>query len=222
MQREKIHFQSEGMKVIGNLFKPQSDPKGETTSLPAVLVAGAMTGVKEQVAGQYAERIARAGYVTLALDHRHFGESEGMPRQHEDPSKKMEDFKNAVSFLSSLDNINRERIGACGISMGGGYMLQLAAFDRRIKAVSIVASGLNLGDTLLDMLGKDAFINFLREFNAPRQEHYDTGQVQYIPAVATGNKRAAMMGMNLLNIMEPPVHGAHGERIAILLNQLKT
>jgi uncharacterized protein len=194
MQREKIHFQSEGMKVIGNLFKPQSDPKGETTSLPAVLVAGAMTGVKEQVAGQYAERIARAGYVTLALDHRHFGESEGMPRQHEDPSKKMEDFKNALSFLSSLDNINRERIGACGISMGGGYMLQLAAFDRRIKAVSIVASGLNLGDTLLDMLGKDAFINFLREFNAARQEHYDTGEVQYIPAVATGNKRAAMMG----------------------------
>jgi uncharacterized protein len=194
MHREKIHFQSEGMKVIGNLFKPQSDPKGETTSLPAVLVAGAMTGVKEQVAGQYAERIARAGYVSLALDHRHFGESEGMPRQHEDPSKKMEDFKNAVSFLSSLDNINRERIGACGISMGGGYMLQSAAFDRRIKAVSIVASGLNLGDTLLDMLGKDAFINFLREFNAARQEHYDTGQVQYIPAVATGNKRAAMIG----------------------------
>lgn len=194
MQREKIHFQSEGMKVIGNLFKPQSGPKGETTSLPAVLVAGAMTGVKEQVAGQYAERIARAGYVTLALDHRHFGESEGMPREHEDSSKKMEDFKNTVSFLSSLHNIDRKRIGACGISMGGGYMLQLAAFDRRIKAVAIVASGLNLGDTLLDMLGKDGFINFLREFNAARQEHYDTGEVQYIPAVATGNKRAAMMG----------------------------
>jgi hypothetical protein len=47
-------------------------------------------------------------------------------------------------------------------------MLQLAAFDRRIKAVAIVASGLNLGDTLLEMLGKDGFINFLREFNAAR------------------------------------------------------
>jgi hypothetical protein len=39
-----------------------------------------MTGVKEQVAGHYAERIAKAGYVTLVLDHRHFGESEGIPR----------------------------------------------------------------------------------------------------------------------------------------------
>lgn len=199
MKIEKVHFQSEGMKVIGNLFKPTGGSKEqeegeEKTPLPAILVAGAMTGVKEQVAGQYAERIAKSGYITLALDHRHFGESEGMPRQHEDPAKKMEDFKNAISFLSSLNYVDRERIGACGISMGGGYMLQLAAFDRRIKAVAIVASGLNLGDTLLEMLGKDGFMNFLREFNAARQKHYDTGEVQYIPAVATGNKPAAMIG----------------------------
>ena len=192
-QKEKVHFQSEGLKVVGNLFRPQNS-KEEEVSLPAILVAGAMTGVKEQVAGQYAERIAKDGYVTLVLDHRHFGESEGEPRQHEDPAKKLEDFKNAISFISSLKGIDRERIGACGISMGGGYMLQLAAFDRRIKAVSIVASGLNLADTLLEILGKEGFVNFLKEFNNARQRHYDTGEVQYIPAVATDNKPAAMIG----------------------------
>ena len=192
-QKEKVHFQSEGLKVVGNLFRPQNS-KEEEVSLPAILVAGAMTGVKEQVAGQYAERIAKDGYVTLALDHRHFGESEGEPRQHEDPAKKLEDFKNAISFISSLKGIDRERIGACGISMGGGYILQLAAFDRRIKAVSIVASGLNLADTLLEMLGKEGFVNFLKEFNNARKTHYDTGEVQYIPAVATDNKPAAMIG----------------------------
>ena len=52
-----------------------------------------MTGVKEQVAGRYAERLSESGFVTLALYHRHFGESEGEPRQHEDPAKKMEDLK---------------------------------------------------------------------------------------------------------------------------------
>lgn len=192
-QKEKVHFQSEGLKVVGNLFRPQNS-KEEEVSSPAILVAGAMTGVKEQVAGQYAERIAKDGYVILALDHRHFGESEGEPRQHEDPAKKLEDFKNAISFISSLKGIDRERIGACGISMGGGYMLQLAAFDRRIKAVSIVASGLNLADTLLEMLGKEGFVNFLKEFNNARKRHYDTGEVQYIPAVATDNKPAAMIG----------------------------
>jgi uncharacterized protein len=192
VSKQKAIFESEGLKVVGNLFRPQNVK--EDKSLSAVLVAGAMTGVKEQVAGRYAERIAEAGFITLALDHRHFGESEGEPRQHEDPAKKMEDFKNAVSFMFSLEGIDRERIGACGISMGGGYMLQLAAFDRRIKAISIVASGLNLGDTLSEMLGKEGFVNFLKEFNKARQKHYETGEVQYIPAVSTDNKPAAMTG----------------------------
>jgi uncharacterized protein len=191
MSKQKITFESEGLKVVGNLFRPQN---AEKTSLPAVLVTGAMTGVKEQVAGNYAERIAKAGFVTLVFDHRHFGESEGEPRQHEDPAKKIEDLKNAVSLMSTIKDVDRERIGVCGISMGGGYMLQLAAFDRRVKAVSIVASGLNLGDTLLEMLGKKGFVNFLKEFNKARQKHYETGEVQYIPAVATDNKPAAMTG----------------------------
>ena len=85
--------------------------------------------------------------------------------------------------MSTMKDIDRERLGACGISMGGGYMLQLAAFDRRVKAVSIVASGLNLGDTLSEMLGKEGFVNFLKGFNIARQKHYETGEVQYIPAV---------------------------------------
>jgi fermentation-respiration switch protein FrsA (DUF1100 family) len=144
------------VKVVGNLFRPQNGK--EETSYPAVLVAGAMTGVKEQVAGSYAERLSESGFVTLALDHRHFGESEGEPRQHEDPAKKMEDFKNAISSISTIEDIDREKIGACGISMGGGYMLQLAAFDRRVKAVSIVASGLNLGDTSWRCLEKRALL----------------------------------------------------------------
>ena len=123
MKIEKVHFESEGMKVVGNLFKPignskeKEEKEKEKTLLPAILVAGAMTGVKEQVAVQYAERIAKAGYITLALDHRHFGESDGMPRQHEDPAKKMEDFKNAISFLSLLNDVDKKRIGACGICM---------------------------------------------------------------------------------------------------------
>lgn len=67
-----MNFQSDGQKVIGNLFRPENNSRG--FSLPGILVAGAMTGIKEQVAGLYAERIAEAGYATLALDHRHFGE----------------------------------------------------------------------------------------------------------------------------------------------------
>ena len=72
ISKRKIDVQSEGLRVVGNLFVPR-DSATESNSLAAALVAGAMTGVKEQVAGTYAERLAKAGYVTLALDHRHFG-----------------------------------------------------------------------------------------------------------------------------------------------------
>jgi len=65
------------LKVVANLFLPQNSRKYIITSRVGGWV---MTGVKEQVAGHYAERIAKAGYVTLVLDHRHFGESEGIPR----------------------------------------------------------------------------------------------------------------------------------------------
>lgn len=191
-EKQTVEFRSEGLKVIGDLFRPSHHTAEQT--LPAIVMAGPMTGVKEQVAGLYAKSLAKAGFVTLVFDHRHFGESEGMPRQHEDPSKKIEDFKNAISFLCSLKDIDPQGIGGFGISMGGGYMLQLAAFDRRIKAITIVASGLNLADTLVEMMGKEGFVKFLSELNNARQKHYNTGQVQYIPAVATQNKPAAMIG----------------------------
>ena len=192
LDRKKVQFLSEGYKIVGNLFKPNNFK--EEGVLPAVVTAGPMTGVKEQVAGLWAEHIAKAGFVTLAFDHRNFGESEGTPRQHEDPAKKIEDLKNATSFLASLPEVDGSKIGACGISMGGGYVLQLAAWDKRIKAVSIVAAGLNLGDTFLELMGKDALVKHLQDLNSSRQQHYDTGEVQYIPAVATQNKPAAMMG----------------------------
>ena len=190
--REKVEFLSDGLKIVGNLFKPDNFKEGDV--LPAIVMDGPMTGVKEQVAGLWAERLAKAGFLTLAFDHRNFGESEGTPRQHEDPAKKIEDLKNAISFLASLPEVDPSKIGACGVSMGGGYVLQLAAWDRRIKAVTIVASGLNLGDTFLEMMGKEALIKRLEDLNASRQKHYDTGEVQYIPAVATGGKPAAMTG----------------------------
>ena len=192
LDRKKVQFLSEGYKIGGNLFKPNNFKEEDV--LPAVVMAGPMTGVKEQVAGLWAEHLAKAGFITLAFDHRNFGESEGTPRQHEDPSKKIEDLKNATSFLVSLHDVDGSKIGACGISMGGGYALQLAAWDRRIKAVSIVAAGLNLGDTFLELMGKEALVKHLQDLNSSRQQHYDTGEVQYIPAVATENKPAAMMG----------------------------
>jgi fermentation-respiration switch protein FrsA (DUF1100 family) len=77
--------------------------------------------------------------VTLAFDHRHFGESRGLPRQYEHPGRKVEDFRAAFGFLASRPEIDFHRLGAVGVCSGAGYLAPAVAGDDRIKAWGAVA-----------------------------------------------------------------------------------
>lgn len=79
MQTRGVSFASDGIMLAGHLRVPEH--RGPH---PAVFLTGPLSGVKDQVTGLCAEKIAAAGYVTLAFDHRNFGASGGVPRQHED------------------------------------------------------------------------------------------------------------------------------------------
>lgn len=131
VDHQKVTFVNRyGITLAADMYTP----KGVKGKLPALAVAGPFGGVKEQASGLYAQTMAERGFVTLAFDPSFTGESGGTPRYVASSDISTEDFSAAVDFLSTQDNVDPDRVGLIGICGFGGFALNAAANDTRIKA----------------------------------------------------------------------------------------
>jgi fermentation-respiration switch protein FrsA (DUF1100 family) len=142
--KKSVTFKNGNLKMAGNLYLPEG--MDESKKYSAIVCVHPGGGVKEQVAGLYAEKLAGQGFITLAFDASHQGESEGEPRLLEDPTARVEDVRCAVDYLTTLAFVNVEQIGALGICAGGGYAICAAQTEHRIKAVAGISSADMGGD----------------------------------------------------------------------------
>ncbi len=187
----KVNFLSEGTRMAGNLFVPAN--YREDGKLKAIVVVTPAGGVKEQTAGIYAEKLSKQGFIALAFDHRTFGESGGLPRTMENAPMKVEDIKNAISFIRTVAGVDRDNIGLLGICSGSGYSIQTTIFDDRIKALATVSGyndfvgyGLSGATQYGDVLTGDGIEQFQQQMKMAsdaRQKYYETGEVIYVDAI---------------------------------------
>lgn len=132
-----VTYTLNGLKIAANVYTPAGYEA--TKKYPAVVVAHPNGGVKEQVAGLYAQRLAEKGYITIAADASYQGASEGTPRNVDKPQFRTEDIHGMADYISAYPGVDANRIGALGICGGGGYTLNAAKSDKRFRAVATLS-----------------------------------------------------------------------------------
>ena len=176
----KVTFHNRyGITLAADLYIP----KNASGKLPAIAISGPFGAVKEQASGLYAQALAERGFLTLAFDPSYTGESGGTPRHVASPDINTEDFCAAVDYLSTREDVNPQQVGILGICGWGGFALNAAAIDTRIKAT--VASTMYdisrcTANGYFDAMTPDERYRMRQELNAQRTRDYKEGT--YAPA----------------------------------------
>lgn len=132
-----VKYKLNGLDISANVYTPANyDPK---KTFPAIVVAHPNGGVKEQVAGLYAQRLAEQGYITITADAAYQGGSGGKPRNVDKPAYRIEDIHGMADFITRYAGVDAARLGLLGICGGGGYSLAAAQTDKRFKSIATVS-----------------------------------------------------------------------------------
>ena len=132
-----VTYKLNGLDISANVYTPANYDASK--KYPTVVVAHPNGGVKEQVAGLYAQRLAEQGYITIAADAAYQGASGGQPRSVDKPANRIEDIHGMADFITRYAGVDADHLGLLGICGGGGYSLAAAQTDKRFKSIATVS-----------------------------------------------------------------------------------
>ncbi|MCK5771764.1 alpha/beta fold hydrolase [Algiphilus sp.] len=188
-KRTDTAFTSDNITCRAWLYTP-ADADGA-----AIVMAHGLGGTRDAGLEPFAERFADNGYTVLLFDYRHFGASDGEPRQLLSIKRQLADWKAAVAHARGLPGVDPDRIGLWGTSFSGGHVLTTAAQDDRIAAAS--AQG-----PMVD--GLAAALNVV--------SYAGVGQLARVSARAIVDQGRGLLGLSPVTI---PLAGAPGELAAM-------
>jgi uncharacterized protein len=202
ISKQAVSFQVDGQTIRGDLYLPKG--AGATARVPAVVVGGSLTSVKEQMSASYAQELASSGFAALAIDYRHYGQSEGQPRQLESVDTKKADLLGAVNFLRKHAAVLPQGVALLGICTSGGNVIQAAATDPSIAAVVTVA-GWFAEPSLTPLLygGEQAVANLRKQGDAALAKYRATGVADIVQTYGMAGSDAAHAGDHMDYYVNP-------------------
>lgn len=145
---EEIEFTSRGITCRAWLCTPESDELTGGNGSPALVMAHGTSGVREQLK-HYVPRFAEAGMYVLLFDYRHFGTSDGEPRQLLSIRRQLQDYAAALEYIRNVPGVDPDRVGVWGSSLSGGHAVDVAVRDGRVAAVVAQAAAMDNLKTVL-------------------------------------------------------------------------
>lgn len=180
MTRRDIEFDAEGVVLRGWFYSGD----GASGAAPTVVMAHGFSAVKEMYLDAFAEVFAAAGLNVLVFDNRNFGASDGEPRQEIDPWAQVRDYRHAITYASTLSEVDPTRIGIWGSSYSGGHVLVLGAIDRRVKAVVAQVPLVSGSANIRELVRADFRAGFREMFDADRAARFAGDPPVMVPVVA--------------------------------------
>lgn len=201
-EKGKVNFHSMTYKlnnidIAANVYTPPN--YDVTKSYPGIVVAHPNGGVKEQVAGLYAQRLAEKGYITIVADAAYQGASGGEPRNIDNPANRIEDIHGMADFISSFQGVDANHIGLLGICGGGGYALKASQTDKRFQSIATLSmfnSGRVRRNGYMDS-AMDTIQQRLQSAAQARQREVITGKVTYVGDAKLTDEQIAALPFDL-------------------------
>ncbi|TKG89646.1 alpha/beta hydrolase [Puteibacter caeruleilacunae] len=186
----QVTFQSNGVKLAGDIYYPENYEQGK--KYPAIIVTGAWTTVKGQMPTLYAKELAKKGFITMVFDFRGWGASDGNNRYLEDPLRKTADIVAAAAYLKTQPDVAANEVGGLGVCASSGYMVK-AYSEKAFKAVALVAPWLHNQEIATQVYGGEESVkNLLALSDKAAKDFEANGELQIITAASTTDKNSLM------------------------------